>query len=385
MTVEELALQEAVPSEALVIKVASRCNLDCSYCYEYRHGDESWRKQPALMSDAVAAQIGMRIAEHGNRWGVSTFSLSLHGGEPLLLGARRLERITSAIRHGAGNGIALHFGTQTNATLIDREMASSLKALGITVGVSLDGDRQTNDGRRVDHHGRGSYSAACAGLQTLLDIAPEQFAGILAVIDIEADPICTFDTLAAFTPPQIDFLLPHATWDNLPSGRTHSLDSRYGDWLVTVFDAWFNGRNRHISIRTFDEIIEHLLGGPGRLETLGLEPVSLMTINVDGSIEGVDTLKAAYPGAQVLGLNVFENSLDDALAHASMRMRQAGLRSLGARCMDCSLVATCGGGYLPHRHSKANAYRNPSVYCNDLGKLIRHIDTVLRCAAGCEL
>jgi uncharacterized protein len=384
MIIEELTRQEAVPTEALVIKVASRCNLDCSYCYEYRHGDESWRRQPALMSDGVAAQIGIRIAEHGSRWGVASFSLSLHGGEPLLLGAAKLERITSAIRRGAGDGVALHFGTQTNATLIDLEMASSLKALGITVGVSLDGDRLTNDRRRLDHRGRGSYSAACTGLQTLLEVAPKQFAGILAVIDIEADPICTFDSLAVFGPPQIDFLLPHATWDNLPSGRAHSSDTRYGDWLVTVFDAWFNGRSRHISIRTFDEIIEHLLGGPGRLETLGLEPVSLMTINVDGSIEGVDTLKAAYPGAQVLGLNVFDNSLDEALAHASMRMRQAGLRSLGTRCVDCSIVSTCGGGYLPHRHSRANAYRNPSVYCNDLAKLIRHIDVVLRRSVGGE-
>lgn len=375
--------EEAVPTEALVIKVASRCNLDCNYCYEYRHGDESWRRQPALMSDAVATQIGIRIAEHGRRWGVASFSLSLHGGEPLLLGAARLERITEAIRRSAG-GVALHFGTQTNATLIDQEMASALKALRIKVGVSLDGDGPTNDRRRLDHRGRGSYSAARDGLRTLLEIAPEQFAGILAVIDIEADPIGTFDSLATFGPPQIDFLLPHATWDNLPSGRAHPSDTPHGDWLVTVFDAWFDGRSRQISIRTFDEIIEHLLGGPGRLETLGLEPVSLMTINVDGSIEGVDTLKAAYPGAQILGLNVFDHSLDDALAHASMRMRQAGLRALGTRCVGCSIVATCGGGYLPHRHSRANAYRNPSVYCHDLGKLIRHIDAVLRRAIACE-
>ena len=40
---------------------------------------------------------------------------------------------------------------------------------------------------------------------------------MLAVIDVEADPLETFDILAGFGPPQIDFLLPHATWERPPA------------------------------------------------------------------------------------------------------------------------------------------------------------------------
>jgi len=34
-------------------------------------------------------------------------------------------------------------------------------------------------------------------------------------------------------------------------------------------------------------------------------------------------------------------------------------------------------GYLPHRYSKQNGFDNPSIYCNDLMKLITHIQNKL--------
>ncbi|WP_224741323.1 hypothetical protein [Bradyrhizobium sp. 2S1] len=37
----------------------------------------------------------------------------------------------------------------------------------------------------------------------------------------------------------------------------------------------------------------------------------------------------------------------------------------------------CGGGYLPHRFSKANGYDNPSVYCDDLYAMFENMQFVL--------
>jgi hypothetical protein len=42
-----------------------------------------------------------------------------------------------------------------------------------------------------------------------------------------------------------------------------------------------------------------------------------------------------------------------------------------------TLSASCGGGYLPHRFSKANGYANPSVYCDDLYATFEHIESTL--------
>jgi uncharacterized protein len=38
------------------------------------------------------------------------------------------------------------------------------------------------------------------------------------------------------------------------------------------------------------------------------------------------------------------------------------------------VVNICGGGYYPHRYSKILEFDNPSVYCEDLYKLITHIE-----------
>ena len=37
----------------LLLKVVSRCNLNCTYCYMYNGGDETYKKQPKFMSDEV--------------------------------------------------------------------------------------------------------------------------------------------------------------------------------------------------------------------------------------------------------------------------------------------------------------------------------------------
>ena len=45
------------PTDSLVIKVASRCNLNCSYCYVYNKGDSGYKTQPKVMSPLVVDQV----------------------------------------------------------------------------------------------------------------------------------------------------------------------------------------------------------------------------------------------------------------------------------------------------------------------------------------
>ena len=47
-----------------LFKIASRCNLDCDYCYVYHQADSTWRDQPRFMSDAVVDASLERMREH---------------------------------------------------------------------------------------------------------------------------------------------------------------------------------------------------------------------------------------------------------------------------------------------------------------------------------
>ncbi len=363
------------PLSSFIFKVATRCNLNCTYCYEYNMGDDSWKQQPHFTSIETIEMLVRRVREHAIEHGLDSVAFSFHGGEPLLAGVDFFRNAVGTIRDRLGPSIRCSFGVQTNGTLITEEVVRVFSEEEIYIGLSLDGPQLVNDRHRVHFDGRGSFKDVMSGLQWLLTPAgKEVFRGVLCVIDQNSDPLEIFDFLASLRPPSVDFLLPHGHWSSPPPGKEDSPDNTvYADWLITIFDSWFNGNHSEIEIRTFEEIIEYKLGGKGHLETLGLAPVSLICVAADGSIEGVDTLKSAFRGAHQLGLNIYRHSFDDALRHNMVRARQAGLEVLCEKCNNCPLVVTCGGGYFPHRWSEARGFGNPSVYCSDYTKLISHI------------
>lgn len=359
------------PLSSFVIKVASRCNLNCSYCYEYNMGDTSWKRMPKVMSEEVFTKILLRIREHCESHNFHNISLSLHGGEPLLVGHENMNGYAELIDRYLG-AFQVSTGIQTNGLLIDQEFIEIFQRYGITLGLSLDGLPGNNDIFRYYHNGKGSGKDVENKLSLIKDTG--LFAGILSVIHVDADPVKTWRYLASFDPPVIDFLFPHAHWGN--ARTTEQLDriARHGDWLCAIFDDWYGGYQQEIRIRFFEEILYRLFGHPGSLESLGLEEVTLVTVGVNGDYEQVDTMKSVFPGAHTTSLNIFDHTLDDLLNHQNVIARQSGISGLSDQCKQCQLVSICGGGYYPHRYSEDNYFNNPSVYCAALIKIISHIN-----------
>jgi uncharacterized protein len=197
------------------------------------------------------------------------------------------------------------------------------------------------------------------------------------VVDLANDPVGTYESLLRHRPPRVDFLLPHGNWSTPPPGHS-SAEPRYGAWLAEVFDRWYGAPDRETGIRFFEELIHLLLGGQSRTEVIGLSPVAVIVINVDGSYEQVDTLRSAYAGAARTSLNAFDHTLDDALRHPAIAARQMGAAALAEACRRCPVHRVCGGGYLPHRYRSGSGFANASVYCRDLSHLIGHVSARLR-------
>lgn len=358
-----------VPFSEFILKVHSRCNLSCDYCYMYELADRSARTDPPLMSPDIFDHVCRRLAEHVHGHDLAAVRIVLHGGEPLLAGAPALARMAKRLR-AAVSPTAARISVQTNGTLLTERALTVLAEAGVLIGVSLDGDRSTNDRHRKYASGRGSFDAVDRALR-LLAGRPEAYAGILCVVDVDADPRRTYQALLAHRPPIVDFLLPHANWDTPPRR------GGYGRWLSDAFDAWYDAPVRATRVRLFEEVLNLLLGGQSRTESVGLSPVAAVVVNTDGGYEQVDTLRSSYPGAVDTDLTVFAHSFDDVLRHPAVAVRQAGVAALAPSCRACPVHRVCGGGNYPHRY-RAGSFRNPSVYCPDLRLLIEHVAGRLR-------
>lgn len=364
------------PFRAFILKVANRCNIDCDYCYVFNSEDQVSRTLPVRMSRDVVRAAARRIREHATHHGLGTVDVILHGGEPLLAGPRHLSDLLSVVREEASAELTVRFELQTNGTLLSEKWLDLFEEHKVTVGVSLDGPPGVNDRHRLSMVGRSTAASAVHGIE-LLRTRPHLFAGLLAVVDLANDPVEVHDYLASFEPPTIEFNLPHGTHD-VPPPRTDLSVPEYGRWMSRLYDTWLDRPEWQHSIRLLEDIIALSSGVHGAVESVGLAPSASVVIESDGLIEGLDTLRTVEEGASWLGLSVHSHTLDEALDHPKLHYRDQGKDALAEECRRCELVEVCGGGYLPHRFSAVQGYRNPSVYCEDLAYLIRHIQASLR-------
>jgi uncharacterized protein len=237
----ETAGWRPVPFREFVLKIHSRCNLACDYCYVYTMADQSWRTRPMIMSAETIDYATARIAEHARAYQLPSVKVSLHGGEPLLAGAGVITDAVTALRRAMPFGTQLTINVQTNGVGLDEPFLDLFKRLGILVGVSVDGDRGGHDLHRRLASGAGSYLDVAAAVRRLASPAHRgTFGGLLCTIDVANDPVATYDALAAFAPPMLDFLLPHGNWTSPPAGRDPtSTATPYADWLITAFDHWY--------------------------------------------------------------------------------------------------------------------------------------------------
>jgi uncharacterized protein len=360
------------PISQFVLKVHSKCDLACDHCYVYEHADQSWRRKPVMIEPRVTRQAAVRIAEHAATRSLPAVQVILHGGEPLLLGAQRLRQVLAELKAHISPVARLDLHIHTNGVRLTTELCDLFAEYGVRVGVSLDGDRTANDRHRRFANGKSSHKQVQDALKLLRTPAYQRlYSGILCTVDISNDPIDVLEALLAESPPRIDFLLPHATWDH-PPPRPEARPTAYADWLGRIFDHWA-GLGRPVPIRLFDSIEAVAAGGSSQSEGIGLDPVDLLVIETNGEWEQVDSLKTAYDGAPATGLDVFAHSADQAAAHPAVAARQDGAAALSAICLDCPVLERCGGGLYSHRYQTGRGFDNPSVYCDDLKSLIYHV------------
>lgn len=357
--------------DTVIIKLASRCNLNCTYCYVYNHEDQGWRGRPKFVNDSVLDRTFEAIIRYCDRREGRRIGLLFHGGEPTLIGAQRFEEIAERARRKLGDRLS-GLTIQTNATLLTQEWVDVFVRQDVHVGVSMDGPPATHDARRVDHQGKGSSARVAEGVGLLrrTGISP----GLLCVIDPGSSGVESYRYFRSLGFRRMDFLLPDCTHDSKARLYGGFGPTPVADYLIPVFDAWFDEDDPTVLITCLWSLLRRIMGGPGLTDSFGNAPKAYIIVETDGSIETLDALRVCKNGIAVSGLNILQHDFDDLeqglpLVHQLMT---DGI-PLSATCMKCHESAVCAGGYLPHRFAAQNEFDNPSVWCADILKLIAHM------------
>jgi uncharacterized protein len=359
----------------VILKVASLCNLNCSYCYVYNARDKTYLTRPPQLTEDLARTVLGRIRDYCSARPQHRMSICLHGGEPLLLGKDRFRELVELIRLELGTQLG-SLTVQTNAVLLDREWAQLLRELHVSVSVSLDGAPEANDSARVDHRGRGTYAKTAAGIQHLMNEGVH--VSVLCVIRPGVSGAAAYRHLRSLGITDMDFLLPDASHDDW-----HDRFGKFGktpaaDYLIPALDAWLAEDNPDITVRFFSGIFRMILGDSCETDAFGGGPMPYLVVETDGSIQANDALRVCEESLPETGLNVWTDDLDS-LERARPLTRDliAGRIEIPDACRTCPERSTCGGGYMPHRYSRERGFNNPSVWCADILRLFEYMRGVV--------
>ena len=357
--------------DTVLLKTASRCNLNCTYCYVYNMGDDAWQSQPKRMSlevlEATIDQLG-RLSHAQSH----PLSVVMHGGEPLLLGMRSMTRLVEGLRSTLRQDAGLHI--QTNGVLLTDAFIDLFARHDVGVSISFDG--AVHDLNRLDRAGRGSHDRVLAGIARLVahPACDRLFSGLLAVVDPSSDPVAVYESLKATGAPSFDFLYRDGNHVTLPHGKRTLESTEYGDWMIRLVNHYLSDPAPP-RIRILDDLMRLILGGRGHKEGVGLTEYGIVVIDTDGTITKNDTLKVAYAGGDRFDISRFitKSDLLDVLRADDFSSYYTLQEPTSPLCRACPELNVCGGGMPAHRFSDDRGYNNPTVFCADQKRLIAHL------------
>ena len=159
------------PLNTMVLNVTNKCNLACTYCYEYGEDkivDTKYGKQPKFMSEDTAEESVEFLLRESKHQEVA--HLTFFGGETLLNFPVLKKTVAYARRRAAEEGKRIEFSLTTNGTLLQPDIIEWLSENQVGVTISIDGPKEVQDGLRVFHNGKGTYDVVLPKIKELLKV-----------------------------------------------------------------------------------------------------------------------------------------------------------------------------------------------------------------------
>jgi uncharacterized protein len=356
----------------VILKVAERCNLACSYCYYFFGDDQSYKERPGVMRIETVHSVAEFLKKGATELKLAVVQIVFHGGEPLLLKKGAFDEMCTVLR-GAfeGHSTQLIMTLQTNGTLVDDEWVQLFIKHRVAIGTSLDGPQEYNDIYRVDHKGRGSHAKIVAGVNRIIQAyragAKTLGPAGLVVVKPEWDYERIFHHLVQELGfPSFAFLLPDFNHDSIP--YTKEEIDLIGRRLCSIVDCW--EQNGVVEVREIKDVLDFF-----QVRRFNGEPDAgvtylynqILDIQSDGTVSADDSWMPSQKMREALPrFNIRDKSLAAILSHPFFRKSWIDQSTIPAGCQDCAWKFLCRGGALENRYKASSGVDNPSVYCEAL-------------------
>lgn len=342
----------------VVIKLTSKCNLRCKYCYVSSH---EMRHAPMQMDvlENIFDKYTAYVQTLEPRYKFIYFIW--HGGEPLTCGLDYFQKLIHLQSKFTDRDCTIYNGIQTNGTLINKDWINFFKCNHFSVGLSLDGPHLIQNLNRAGSNFDSSKSVSSAiGLLNEMDLDFAITAVVTDEIASKWENIYRF--FSAMDIRYVDFLPCYN-----PDLNLYLSQAGFDDFYLPLLDKWLTDNNpKKPSIRLFSDFLSKIENSDNS-DYLGCEVMGQC-----GEVQYITELGDLYP-CTVLPINdkmKMGNILTEELNSCFNSRNSLDFQSAynkNSICNLCDLFKICRGGCAARRlispPKSNNTHANVDYYC----------------------
>jgi uncharacterized protein len=324
---------------SLLIKpVSGDCNLHCAYCFYHERPADPYQDQ---RRHRMSLQVLEALVKQGVRLNRRHAIFAWQGGEPTLAGLDFFKKAVELEQKHGFAGQAVSNGLQTNGLLLDAAWARFLRTYNFLLGVSLDGPAPYHDCYRTYLDGSPTQEKVLEALRLLKSYQVEF--NVLAVVNrvTSQHGAEIYDYLLSQGCDYLQFI-PCVERDPA-TGKLADFSvepERFGDFLCTVFDRWYNGGNPQASVRDFEAILAIYLGQEASMCCYQPECGSYLVVEHNGDVYPCDFLVRRE---HCLG-NLLQTPLEQLFAGEALQRFAAVKADPRPECIACAWLGYCHQG-----------------------------------------
>ncbi len=250
-----------MPPLSIMIKPASSlCNMRCKYCFYHDVTDHRNVKSFGIMSEETAENLIKKALDFADG---ESIAFAFQGGEPTLAELDYFRAFCKKVDELNTKGSTIHYGLQTNGTLIDERWAKFFKQRHFLIGLSLDGDFN-NNGFRLDEKGNNAFYKIIKAADILTKNGVDF--NILTVLTGKCadniDDILNYFKKRGFR--YLQFIPCLRPFGDKSESELYMTPEQYKHFLIHAFNFYVKEyvRDNYTSIRYFDNIVHLYLGNP---------------------------------------------------------------------------------------------------------------------------